>query len=59
MRLAHGADILYLETDCPEGCWPYEGKATLEMRIARGQGEEYCRQNLPEIPLEVSNYSHS
>jgi len=48
-----GANKVFLHTDLPGGCWPYDEPARLTLEVAAGKGEEYCAANFPGIPVEV------
>jgi hypothetical protein len=49
----NGQDILIMDTDLPNGCWPYDDTATVDMRVGSGLWESYCRNNFPSVPFEV------
>lgn len=49
----NGADIILLLLDLPEGCYPFVGNATAEIKVAKGTGEEYVRNNFGIVPDKV------
>jgi hypothetical protein len=51
----NGADHLLLQTDLPDGCWPYTDNATVKMETAAGTGEEYCIAHFTDVPLKIFN----
>lgn len=48
-----GPDYLLLKTNLPQGCWPYEGQASMRLEVAANKGVEYCEKNFSGIPVEV------
>ena len=48
-----GPDLLHFETNLPSGTWPYEGYATVVVRVAYGSGEEYLKSNFPGLDFRV------
>lgn len=48
----HGADIVSLRTDLPEGCHPYRGPLCLEFRCAKGLGIRYAVTHFPDVLIE-------
>ncbi len=48
-----GHDEASLETDLPAAGWPFEGTADVKLAIAHGDGERYCRENFPGVPITV------
>lgn len=48
-----GADVLSLELDIPDGCYPYDGNAYAEIKVAKGKGLEYCLRHLHREPDKV------
>ena len=55
VRLRHSSDKIYLNTNLPEGTWPFEAEETADvvLTVARGDGEAYLERHLPGIPVEV------
>jgi hypothetical protein len=55
VRLRHATDKIYLNTNLPEGTWPFEAEGTADvvLAVARGDGEEYLERHFPGIPVEV------
>jgi len=47
-----GTDKVILHVDLPEGCYPYEGDATLIMNVAQGDGLKYCLDHFPGVSIE-------
>jgi len=54
----YSGDKLVLYTDLPEGGWPYKGKASLDMTVAKGKGVEYCAEHFPGVPVKVIDTWH-
>lgn len=54
-----GPDILILYTKLLEGCWPYDGNATVQLKVGAGGGVNYVNLNMPELSekMEVINVS--
>lgn len=52
-----GSDAVFLYTELIEGGWPFKGRATLKLDVARGGAEEYVAKNFPGIAHEVINQS--
>lgn len=50
----HSADIIQLEASFKEGMWPFENKATLDLKVAPSQAYEYIKKNFSEIDHFVS-----
>jgi len=48
-----GADTILLETNLPNGSYPFTGFQECKMTIAAGTAEEYVKKHFPNIPLEV------
>lgn len=48
-----GADKVYMETDLPEACWPYDGTLSIRFDVAEGRGEEYIKTHFPQIPVHI------
>ncbi len=50
----YGPDAIFLMTDKPEACWPFEASSlSIALKAASGYGEQYIRENLfpdDEIP---------
>ncbi len=55
VRLRHGADKIYLNTNLPEGTWPFVAEETADvvLTVARGDSEEYLKRHFAGIPVEV------
>jgi len=49
LNRSFGGDIIHLHLDLPEGCWPYKGDATADMKVAKDTAEEYVKKNFSEI----------
>lgn len=50
----HGSDTIILHTDLPEAAYPFKkAQGTLSMAAARDQGEQYCKNNFPGVPVRV------
>ena len=54
VRSSGQADIVYLKTDLPNGCWPYEDRQTLQFSVAAGTAENYLQKHFPGISMCVS-----
>jgi hypothetical protein len=53
-----GTDRIYLQqSQLPNACYPYDGHVDLQFDVARGTAESYLRRHLPDIPVEVLDYS--
>lgn len=48
----HGADIVSLRTDLPDGCFPYTAPLCLEFRCAKGSGIYYLEIHFPDVIIE-------
>ena len=48
-----GADLAMLEVSLPNGCYPFEGRAKVDLRLAGGTGEIYCKEHFANVPTEV------
>ena len=53
LRMPYGCDHVSLETNIPNGAYPYDGFVSLNIDVARGSGEKYCAENFPGIPVSV------
>lgn len=55
LRTSHGPDKIYLYTDLPAATFPFDEDVHLDLSFtaARGTGEKYLSDNLPDIPVEV------
>lgn len=49
----YGPDIILLHTNLPCGIWPFKGEATLRLEVAKGYGEDYCKEHFPKVPIEI------
>lgn len=49
----NGPDKVILHTDLPDGCWPYTGKATMELQTAADGGADYVREHFKRDPDEI------
>jgi len=52
MRKSRGDDTLMLQTELPEGVYPFEGKAVITMNVLHDRGKDYCDVHFPNIPVE-------
>ena len=48
-----GADKVAFNTTLPNGVWPYDGKATVYLDLARGSAEKYLADNFSGIEFEI------
>lgn len=48
----NSADKIILDTDLPEGTYPYTGKMSLLFDVAKGNGEDYLSRHFPELNEE-------
>lgn len=55
IRLNESTDKLIFHTDLPDGCWPYEKTATINMELASNSAEEYLSKHFPNTSFEVIN----
>jgi hypothetical protein len=46
-------DVLYLNTDLPNGMWPYEGKSPLKLEVASNTAEKYINENFQTVPYVI------
>lgn len=42
----HGPDYIFLETDLPNGEYPFTGTAILKLSVAKGTAHKYVDENL-------------
>ena len=47
-----GTDTLFIETNLPQGTFPFTGMATITTPIAKGRGVQYVKDNFPGVPFE-------
>lgn len=59
VRERYGMDNVYLKTELPAATYPYEGTADLHLTCGREQGEAYCAQHFPGIPVELVKYDEN
>lgn len=50
-----GTDLAMLEVSLPDGCYPFQGNAKVDLHLAAGTGEAYCREHFCSVPTEVIN----
>jgi hypothetical protein len=48
-----GMDKVYLSTDLPQTFYPWRGNASFALDVVAGDGENYCIENFPGVPIEV------
>lgn len=48
-----GSDKVSLETNLPNGIYPYDGKQDVNMTLAKGTGEEYLAKHFPGVAVKV------
>jgi hypothetical protein len=48
-----GPDHIYLHTNLPEPCYPYEGNAQFRLLCAAKGGEAYVKSHFPGVPYEI------
>ena len=48
-----GTDKVAFDTTLPNGCWPYDGIATVYLDLARGSAEKYLADNFAGIEFEI------
>ena len=51
----NGYDMLHLNTTLPEGIFPYDGNQILSLAVAKGKGEQYCKDNFSNVPYKIVN----
>lgn len=49
----NGTDSVILTIDLPNGCYPYDGNATAEIKVASGKGEDYVKTNMNLQPRVI------
>jgi hypothetical protein len=42
----YGPDKVFLRTDLPEACWPYDGKLSIEFSAGADTGKRFCKDVL-------------
>lgn len=47
------ADKVYLTTELPPSLYPYTDPPELLLVIAHKTGEQYVKDNLPDVPTEI------
>lgn len=52
---SHGCDSIILETDLPNGIYPFTGNQIVKMEIARGRYPEYLKEHFSEITPKIIN----
>lgn len=53
IRQRYGTDVINLQLDLPEGCYPFEGKAVVKMNVAKDTGVNYLKNNLGIQKVQV------
>lgn len=48
-----GPDKIIMETDLPDGRYPYTGNQSISMDVAYGEGEEYMKKHFPDVNVTV------
>jgi hypothetical protein len=48
-----GSDKVYLETDLPDGCWPYSERLSLKFECAARSAEDYLAKHFPGVPFKI------
>lgn len=48
-----GTDIISLETDLPDGCFPYKGNAYFDAKVAHSTGVDYVKKHFPEFTPRI------
>jgi hypothetical protein len=48
-----GTDDVLIDTTLPMGTWPFTGNAHVKLQVACGQGEQYVKDNFPDVPYRV------
>jgi hypothetical protein len=54
LKRTHATDILVLDTDRPNGCFPFEGDAHIRMEVASQTGVEYCAEHFPGVLVRTT-----
>lgn len=49
----HGADLISIDTDLPNACYPYDGRQCLNFKAAKGTGEAYVKKHFPDVVITV------
>ena len=49
----NGPDHVMLNTNLPNGCWPYNGNASLRLEVASGRGVDYVKEHFPDVQVKV------
>lgn len=52
LRLAQGADKVFITTDLPDACYPHIEPLQLTFTTARGSAEKYCETHFPDVPIK-------
>ena len=52
VTITKDTDTLYLETNLPEGTWPFKRAAKVMIPVAKGTGVQYVKDNFPDVPFE-------
>ncbi len=53
LKSKYGCDTLILHTTLPEAIWPYKNAACFRQDAARNNGERYCKEHYPDVPLKI------
>lgn len=46
-----GPDYIFIKTNLPDACYPYERPLMLQFTCAANGGEAYMKQHFPDIPV--------
>lgn len=46
-------DLIYLHTDMPGGCYPYDQLQAFTGYAKCGSGVEYCEKHFPGVKIEI------
>jgi len=53
IKSAEAPDELLIQTDLPNGMYPFKGNASITLKVAKGMGEEYCDKNFERVEIEI------
>lgn len=48
----YGSDLVSIETDLKEACYPHTAPLCFEFRCAAGQAETYMGSYFPDVPIK-------
>lgn len=48
----NGSDVIFLETDLKDACYPYDAPMNLKFEAAKGSGHLYLKIHFNAVPIE-------